>query len=170
MAIPITTIKKKELTAEESKRQKLDELQSLIAEQDHVINKILEITGELDDAGVFDALKAMVKAKDELAKIAVEQAGREPVTNLINHALNASGVVAAIDPEVTAKIGASVKSGLEEAELYRDNGHKVSIFELMGALNDPDTNRAIKFGLDFLKGMGKELGRDTRSDDVEKSP
>ncbi|MFC5587672.1 DUF1641 domain-containing protein [Sporosarcina soli] len=166
MAIPIKTIKKKELTAEESKRQKLDELQSLIAEQDHVFNKILEITGELDDAGVFDALKAMVKAKDELAKIAVEQAGREPVTNLINHALNASGVVAAIDPEVTAKIGASVKSGLEEAELYRDNGHKVSIFELMGALNDPDTNRAIKFGLDFLKGMGKELGRDTRSGDV----
>lgn len=165
MAIPITTIKKKELTSEEIKRQKLDELQSLIAEQDQVFNKILEITGDLDDAGIFDALKAMVKAKDELAKLAVEQAGREPVTNLINHMLNASSVVATIDPELTAKIGASVKNGFEEAELYRDNGKKVGILDLISALNDPDTNRAVKFGLDFLKGMGKELGRDTRSNE-----
>lgn len=170
MAVPIRTIKKKELTSEEIKRKKLDELQSLIAEQDQTFNKILEITGEMDEAGIFDALKAMVKAKDELAKIAVEQAGREPITNLINHMLNASGIVAAIDPEVTAKIGASIKGGLDEAELYRDNGHKVSIFELMGALNDPDTNRAIKFGLDFLKGMGKELGRDTSSRDSQNTP
>src|SRR6185437_14977362 len=112
MAIPITSINKKKLTPEEIKLQKLAELQSLIAEQDQAFNKILEITGELDDAGVFDALKAMIKAKDDLAKIAVEQAGREPVTNLINHAINASGVIASIDPEVTAKLGASVKSGL----------------------------------------------------------
>ena len=74
MAIPITSIKKKELTPEEIKQQKLAELQSLIAEQDQAINKILEITGELDDAGIFDALKAMVKAKDDIAKIAVDQA------------------------------------------------------------------------------------------------
>ena len=49
----------------------------------------------------------------------VDQASREPVTNLINHVMNASGVIASIDPEVTAKLAASVKSGLDEAELYR---------------------------------------------------
>ena len=160
MAIPITSIHKKVPTPEELKQQKLTELKSLIADQDQAFNKILEITGDLDDAGIFDALKAMVKAKDDLARIVVGQVGREPVTNLINHVMNASGVIASIDPEVTAKLGASVKSGLDEAELYRDNGQKVSILQLMTALNDPDTNRAIKFGLDFLKGMGKELGHD----------
>ncbi len=157
MAVPITLINKKELTPEEIKQKKLEELQSLIAEQDQALNKILEITGELDGAGIFDALKAMVKAKDDIAKIAVDQASRDPVTNIINHVINASGVIASIDPDVTAKLGASVKSGLNEAELYRENGQKVSIFQLMTALNDPDTNRAVKFGLNFLKGMGKEL-------------
>jgi uncharacterized protein YjgD (DUF1641 family) len=157
MAVPITFINKKELTPEEIKQKKLEELQSLIAEQDQALNKILEITGELDGAGIFDALKAMVKAKDDIAKIAVDQASRDPVTNIINHVINASGVIASIDPDVTAKLGASVKSGLNEAELYRENGQKVSVFQLMTALNDPDTNRAVKFGLNFLKGMGKEL-------------
>jgi uncharacterized protein YjgD (DUF1641 family) len=157
MAIPITSINKKKLSPEEIKQKKLEELQSLIAEQDQALNKILEITGELDGAGIFDALKAMVKAKDDIAKIAVDQASRDPVTNIINHVINASGVIASIDPDVTAKLGASVKSGLNEAELYRGNGQKVSIFQLMTALNDPDMNRAVKFGLNFLKGMGKEL-------------
>ena len=105
MAVPITSINKKELTPKEIKQNKLEELQSLIAEQDQALNKILEITGELDGAGVFDALKAMVKAKDDIAKIAVDQASRDPVTNIINHVLNATSVIASIDPNVTAKHG-----------------------------------------------------------------
>ncbi len=160
MAVPITSIKKKQRTPEEIKQEKLAELQSLIAEQDQALNKILEITGELDDAGIFDALKAMVKAKENLAKIAVDQASREPITNIINHVLNVSSVISAIDPAVTAKLAASVQSGLHEADLYKDNGQKVGVFQFMMALNDPDINRAAKFGLDFLKGMGKELGKD----------
>jgi uncharacterized protein YjgD (DUF1641 family) len=160
MAIPITSIKKKEHTPEEIKQRKLAELQSLIAEQDQALNKILEITGELDDAGIFDALKAMMKAKEDLAQIAVNQASREPVTNIINHVLHATGVISSIDPAVTAKLAASIKSGLDEAELYRGNGQKVGIYQVMTALNDPDINRAAKFGLNFLRGMGKELDND----------
>jgi len=157
MAAPITSIKWNELTPQEIKQNKLEEIQTLIAEQDQAINKVLEITGELDGVGVLDALKAMVKAKDDIARIAVEQASRDPVTNLINHVLNATSMISSIDPEVTAKLAASVKSGLHEAELYSGNGQRVSVFQLMTALNDPDTNRAVKFGLDFLKGMGKGL-------------
>lgn len=157
MAVPITSIKRNEQTPQEIKQNKLEELQTLIVEQDRALSKILEITGELDSAGVFDALKAMVKAKDDIAKIAVDQASRDPVTNIINHVLNASSVISSINPDVTAKLAASVKSGLNEAELYSGNGQKVSIFQLMTALNDPDTNRAVKFGLDFLKGVGKGL-------------
>ncbi|MFJ7932859.1 DUF1641 domain-containing protein [Sporosarcina sp. NPDC096371] len=160
MAIPITSIQKKERTPDEIKQEKLVELQSLMAEQDQALHKILEITGELDDAGIFDALKAMVKAKENLAKIAVDQASREPVTNIINHVLQASSVMSSIDPAVTGKLASSVKSGLDTANLHSHNGQKVGIIQLMTALNDPDINRAAKFGLDFLKGMGKELGKE----------
>ncbi|MBE1556685.1 DUF1641 domain-containing protein [Sporosarcina limicola] len=157
MATPITSIKEKERTPEEVQKERILELQSLIAEQEQSLNKILGITGELNNAGVLDAVAAMVKAKEDIAGIAVHQASREPITNLINNVMNATGVLTAIDPAVTAKLAASVQSGLHEAELYRGNNDKVSLLGLMKSLNDPDINRAIKFGLDFLKGMGKEL-------------
>jgi len=157
VAIPITSIKIKELTPEEIQQEKLLELQSLFAEQEQALNKILKITGDLDDAGVFDAVQAMLKAKEDITRIAVHQVSREPITNLINHLLNASSLLTVIDPEVTAKLTESVKSGLNEAELQSGNNEKIGVMTLMKSINDPDINRAIKFGLHFLKGMGKGL-------------
>ena len=157
MATPITSIKMKQQTPEEIQQEKLAELQSLLSEQDAAINKILDITGELDDAGILDAIQAMVKAKDEIAGIAVSQVSREPITNLIQHVLNASAGLTAIDPEVSAKLVESVKSGLNEAELHNRNNEAISTFDVLKSLKDPDINRAVKFGMNFLKGMGKSL-------------
>lgn len=157
MAAPITSIKLKEQTPEEIQQEKLLELQSLITEQKQAINKIFEITAELDDAGVLDAVKAMLVAKEDIAEIAVDQVSREPVTNLINHVMNVSGMLTNIDPGVTEKLAASVERGLNEAELYGGNNRAISVFELMKSLKDPDINRSIKYGLHFLKGMGKGL-------------
>lgn len=157
MAEPITSIKRIELTPEEQQQQKLKELQTLITEQQQALNKIVEITAELDNAGVLDAVNAMVKARDEIAGIAVTQASREPMTNLINNLLNMTGLLTTISPEITGNLKDSVAKGIEEAELYKGNGDKVSILQVMTALNDPHVNRAVKYGLDFLKGMGKGL-------------
>lgn len=157
MAAPITSIQQKERTPEEIQQQKLLELQSLITEQEQAINKILEITGELDDAGVFDAVKAMLGAKEKIAEIAVDQASRDPVTHLINNVMNTAGLLASIDPDVTAKLSASVKSGFDEAELHGQNNETLGVIDLMKSIKDPDVNRAIQFGLHFLRGMGKGL-------------
>ncbi|PSL36192.1 uncharacterized protein YjgD (DUF1641 family) [Planomicrobium soli] len=159
MATPITQITKRQLTPEEEKEKKLGELETLLVQQDQALNKILEITGELNDAGILDAVRAMVKARENLTGIAVHQASREPVTNLINNAMKAAAVVTTIDPNTTGRVMDSVKSGLDEAELHRDTPKKVGIFGLVKALRDPDVNRSIRFGINFLKGMGRELGR-----------
>jgi uncharacterized protein YjgD (DUF1641 family) len=46
---------------------------------------------------------------------------------------------------------------MNEGNEYVKTGKKVSALALIKALNDPDVNRAIGFGLHFLKGMGKAL-------------
>lgn len=157
MAIPITSIKKNERTPEEIEAEKLAQLQKQVAEQEQALKKILDITGELDAMGVIDAAQAMLHAKEKLAGIAVGQISREPITNLINQGLGAAGVFSSIDAEMTTKLMASVKKGLDEAELQNGNSEKIGVMALMKSLNDPDINRAIKFGLHFLKGMGKGL-------------
>lgn len=157
MAKPITSIHKYEPTKEESQQQKLEELQALLAEQEEAMNKILEITGELNNAGVLDAVQAMVKAKDDIAGIAVDQLSGDPAKNMIKNVLNASEILASIDPEVSKKLAESMKSGLQEAQLSSGNSQQIGLFDLMKSLKDPDINRAINYGLHFLKGMGKSL-------------
>ncbi|AQQ55131.1 DUF1641 domain-containing protein [Planococcus lenghuensis] len=157
MAAPITRIAKREPTSEEQKQQKLAELETLLTEQDEAINKILQLTGELNDAGILDAVNAMVKARDNITGIAVQQASRKPVTNLLNHLLNAAGALAAIDPAATAKLSQSVRRGLDEADRERQSDKKIGVFGMVKAVRDPDINRSIRFGVSFLKGMGKGL-------------
>lgn len=159
MATPITRINKKQLTPDELRLQRLFELESQVADQQQGLQKLLEITGELDKAGILDAVNAVVKARENLTEIAVHQAAREPVAMLINNVMNAAGALTAIDPATTAKLAASVQRGLSEAEAKGTANRKIGPFGLWKALRDPDVNRSIRFGMDFLKGMGKELDR-----------
>ncbi|MEK5644913.1 hypothetical protein BK138_25740 [Paenibacillus rhizosphaerae] len=156
MAQPISYIKKRELTEEEQKQQSLDQLTDSIAEHEQALEKAIGVLSELHGSGILEAAESLLKAKAKVAEIVLGQATRPEVTNMINNGMAAAGALAAIDPEQTAKVLGSVAKGLEEANQPQDK--KVTVFSLMNALKDPDVNRAIGFGLRFLKGMGKGLG------------
>lgn len=84
MATPITTIKKETKTAEQIKLEKIEELKELLAENEDAVSKTMTLMNELNDLGIFDAATSMLRAKEDIAKIALGQVSREPVTNLIN--------------------------------------------------------------------------------------
>lgn len=161
MAKPITSIQLKEQTTEERQAEKITELQTMVAAQQQALNKLVEITGELDDAGILDAVKASVKAKDDLTQIAVNQLSKEPILNLIKHVMNTSEALSSIDAETSTKLVEGLKSGLHQAELADGNNTEIGLLDLIRSLNDPDINRAVKFGMNFLKGMGKGLDEST---------
>lgn len=157
MAKPIKAIRKNMLTEEEKKKQSLDELTADLTDHDEALKKTLELVQELHDSGILEAVHAMLKAKKDIAKIAVDQATRKPVTNVINNLMGAAGVLSEMDPELTKKLLGSVSSGMDEAREYLKSPKKVGIFGLLKILFDPDINRVIGFGARFLKGMGKKL-------------
>lgn len=159
MAAPITSIKRTELTEMEIQQEKLAELQKMIAEQEESLQKIMEITGELHDIGALDALQAMLQAKEKITGIAVGQISREPVTNMLNNVMAAAGALTAIDPVTIQMLTKSAQRGLHEAEQGIEQNHKTSALQLLKSVNDPDINRALTFGLNFLKGMGKGLDK-----------
>lgn len=157
MATPITSIKKTRRTEMEVQREKLADLQKLLAEQEKSLQKIMEITGELHKIGALDALQAMLEAKEKIAGIAVGQVSREPVTNMLNNLLAAAGALTAVSPATVKQLTHSVQEGLQQAEQGVTEEQKTGVLQLMKSLNDPDINRALTFGLNFLKGMGKGL-------------
>ncbi|CAM3858619.1 DUF1641 domain-containing protein [Bacillus paramycoides] len=157
MAAPIQVIQKQELTEEEIKQQKLEDLKELLANNEDALNQMFNIVGELNDIGMLEAANSMLKAKEPIAKIVLSQVTREPVTNLINNMMGAAGALTELDPELTKKLVGSVLIGMDEGNQHLQNNKKIGILDLMKVLKDPDINRAIGFGLHFLKGMGKGL-------------
>jgi uncharacterized protein YjgD (DUF1641 family) len=157
MAQPISAVKKNMKTEEQIQHEKLVELQAQLAAKDEALKKVLDIIDELHHTGALEAGKAMLEAKDKIASIALGQASREPVTNMINNLMGAAGVLTKMDPEVTAKLLDSVVEGVRQGEDFVASDNKIGAFDLVKSLKDPDINRAIGFGLHFLKGMGQEL-------------
>lgn len=157
MAAPITSIRKQDQTEEEYAQQKLTDLQKLLANNEEALNSILNIVSELNDIGALEAANSMLRAKEQVAGIAVHQLSREPITNLINHLLSATDALANTDPDTVKKLTGSITAGIEEANEHLHSSKPMNMFDLLKVLKDPDINRAVRFGIHFLKGMGKEL-------------
>jgi uncharacterized protein YjgD (DUF1641 family) len=157
MAKPIKVIQKTELTEEQKKMQSLENLLSGVAQNEDSLLETLNLMQELHDSGIMDALGSLLKAKEKAAKIAVSQLTRQPVTNMINNAKAAGGILTELDPETTSKLAKSLTAGLKKAEQGLKADSKLGLFDLMMALKDPDINRALGFGFNLLKGMGEGL-------------
>lgn len=117
----------------------------------------MEIVRELHDSGILEAVHSMLKAKESIATIALGQATRKPVTNMINNLMEAAGMLTELEPEVTKKLLSSVAAGMNEAEEHLQSNKKIGTFDLLKVMHDPDINRAMGFGIHFLKGLGKGL-------------
>ena len=157
MAKPIKTIEKTELTEEQMKMHSLENLLSGVAENKDSLLETLNLLQELHDSGIMDALGSLLKSKEKAAKILVGQVSRKPVTNLINNAMAAGGILTELDPEITGKLAKSMKVGLQKAEEGLKADTKLGLFDLMKAMKDPDINRALGFGFNLLKGIGEGL-------------
>lgn len=157
MAVPITGIKKQQLTEEQLKEQKLDNLKELLSENEEAVNQVFSIMAELNDIGALEAAMKLLEAKEEVAHIALGQLTRKPVTNIINNLMGVAGALTELNPETTTKLIEGLNTGVDEASKALESNGKVSAFKLMKMINDPDVNRALNFGVHFLKGLGKGL-------------
>lgn len=157
MAAPITTIKKAQVTEEQLKEEKLENLKQLLSENEEMVNQVFTIMAELNDIGALEAATKLLEAKEEVAHIALGQLTRKPVTNIINNLMGVAGALTELNPETTTKLVEGLNTGLDEANKAVESDEKVSAFKLFKMLNDPDVNRAVNFGVHFLKGLGKGL-------------
>lgn len=157
MAAPITAIRKEDKSKEQMKLEKLEELKTLLAEQEAAVSKTMKLLGELNGLGVLDAADSMIGAKEDIAKIVLGQLSKEPAKNLMNTAIAAGGALSKAEPEVMGKLLESIVAGTKQGEDFLKSDKKTGVLDLLKAMNDPDINRAVGFGLQFLKGMGKAL-------------
>jgi uncharacterized protein YjgD (DUF1641 family) len=157
MAKPITKIEEPILTEKEKQDQSLEKVLQDLSQNTDGIKETIKLLQELHDSGILGAINNLVEAKEHVAKIAVGQMLRPPVTNALNNAMAAAGALTELDPEITQKLVGGLSKGLQRAgEGFKEN-KKVSIFDLVKLLRDPDVNRVLRFSIDLLKGLGEGL-------------
>jgi uncharacterized protein YjgD (DUF1641 family) len=157
MAKPTTKIVQPVLIEEEKRAKALEQVLSDTALNADGIRETIKLLQELHQSGILGAVVSLVEAKEEVAKIAVGQLVRPPVTKAINNAMAVAESLTELEPEMTKKLAGSLAKGLKKAEEGLRQDEKVGIFDLIKALQDPDINRAVSFGMNLLKGMGQGL-------------
>jgi uncharacterized protein YjgD (DUF1641 family) len=120
----------------DSQEEKIHSFQRLIAENEEALKQLMAIMKELRETDhLLETDFVKPQPKEEITEKAPNPFDREQKTRLIH----------------------SLTAGLAEANQHMEEDSKVKIFDLLQALDDPDVNRAIRYLIYFLKGLGKEL-------------
>lgn len=152
MAKPITVVAKND-----TKSESIEQLTEHAKKNSDGLKQAIDLVQELHESGILEAVVSFVQAKEKVAKIAVGQLNRPPVTTIINNAMAAAGALTEVDPALTKKLIGGLSNGLQKAEEGLKKGEKAGVMDLLKALKDPDINRTVLFGLNLLKGMGEGL-------------
>jgi len=157
VAKEITMIQKTVVTEEQKKQQVSEGLLQQLGENQQAIEETIHLLAQLQKAGLLDAAVSLLAAKEDVSKIAIEQLNREPVKNALNNVMGAGEALSSVDPEVTKQVTSSLVTGLQYATDELEKGRKTGVMDFFKVLRDPDINRAITFGFNFLKAFGQEL-------------
>ncbi|WP_202077739.1 DUF1641 domain-containing protein [Caldalkalibacillus salinus] len=160
MAKAISHIEKHEPTPAERQAMALDELLSLIAHNKEAITTTLDILKELQEAGVLDILKGMLRTRDKIGVIGVEQLNQPHMHRTIKNGINLFQLIGEIDPDQLNTILGAANKGMTHINTSPD---KVSKWQLIKSMNDPDVLSALSAMTGLLKGMGVELKKQQQS-------
>lgn len=157
MAEPISKIRRVEKTENQIKQDKITAIKDQIATDDVAFMEILELVKSLHQAGALDMLNSALKAKEDIATTFLNEARKEPATNAINNLMISSKLLTETKPEQTEQLLAGLANAQAKANESLKDDATLGLFGLARAMKDPDVNRALRYGLAFLKGVGQEL-------------
>ncbi|MDF2038428.1 DUF1641 domain-containing protein [Cytobacillus oceanisediminis] len=157
MAKPIHKVAEPILNEKDMQGQALEKVLRDLTQNADGIQEAIKLLQELHESGILEAVTSLVEAKEKIAKIAVGQMLRPPVTNAINNGMAAAGLLTELNPETTKILMEGLSKGLQKAEEGLQQNQKVGLFDLIKLTKDPDVNRAMGFGINFLKGLGEGM-------------
>lgn len=154
MARPITKIQKSEPTAEEKRNRALEDILDEVAANKEAMSEAVRFFSRMHESGWLSFFNAVLARQEELLRIAVKEANKPENTAILQNLLGLMQMIGKIHVDGLDEVTKRMNNGLQEAASAR-HGERVSAFQMLKALKDPEINRAIVFLLAFLKGVGK---------------
>lgn len=122
------------------------------------------IIDELEQAGVWRFLRALLEQRKPIAAMVMDKMDTEPTKRGLKNAVTLTMALGALPDGFGLTLMRAVQSGLHQAESasQSSDAEKMSIWQLMGMLKDPDVARAVHYLMGFLKGLGAHLDDPSR--------
>ncbi|MFD1708596.1 DUF1641 domain-containing protein [Siminovitchia sediminis] len=171
MAEPIKNIQFKPVNEEEQRQNDLKEIEdALIANKDAILD-LMKVIGHLKQRGVLDIANGLLGQGDKVLDIAVNLANMPENKNSLKNLMLLVGTIGMLNvtqlEPLLLKLNAGIARAAETAE--KEEG-KTSYIGMARALRDPEINRSITLLLEFLKGMGTDIGEFEKNDPTHITP
>lgn len=157
MAEPISTIRDTTKSPEELEKERLAQMKADIVEENSGFLEMVETVKLLQESGALEALNSAIKARGDITKTFLNEWRKEPMTNAINNMMISSKLLTDAKPEQTEQMIANLKNAARQAEESAKREEIMGMLAMMKALKDPDVNRALRYGITFLKEIGQTL-------------
>ncbi|MDA8205380.1 MAG: DUF1641 domain-containing protein [Thermaerobacter sp.] len=114
----------------------------------------------LQEAGVLRFVRALLEQRKPIAEKVMNKMDTDPTKRGLKNGLTLALGLGALPDGFGMTMITAIKQGLNRAQeaSHAPSADKMSIWQLMGMLKDPDVARAIHYIVGFLEGLGKALG------------
>lgn len=155
MAKPITDIEPIKISEAEQKQKDTEDILTALTNNKASVLEFLELLQHLHERGLLDFINGMLGQGDKVMGIAAREFNKPGISDSLDHMMNMVQMLGEIDMHKIKGLATNINEGMVYAEKNLEAGEKVSMFDLVKALKDPEINRAITALLSFLKGAGK---------------
>lgn len=161
MAKKIEQIEKHVPNKVEEKTAALNQMLEQMADNQKSLSVFLEIIEELHQAGVLDMIKGLLKTRDKVGVLAIQQLNQPDAHRMIKNGMSGVQMLSRINPDHLSTLMNGVTQGLEKSNDVEAKREPLSLWGMLRAMRDPDVNASLKTMLGFMQGMGKELNNKT---------
>ncbi|RSL32353.1 DUF1641 domain-containing protein [Salibacterium salarium] len=159
MAKAITQIDIEEKTEAEQKKQIHDDILNQIADNHDSIQTTLDIVEELQQAGILDMLKGLLRMREQIGSISIDKINQPSMHHLIKNSFHTIEFIGKVDPEELEKMMNGMINGMERLSKETEKTEDTGMWGLFKTMRDPHVLSALSYMTAFLNGFGEEMGK-----------
>ena len=164
MAKAIRSIEKKPTDGLEQQAEAVQEVLQAVTESKEALVVFLDILKEAHKAGVLDIIQGVLKAREDIGFIAFEQLNQPTMHHTIKNLVGIVEFLGKMEPNQLNRILNGIANGMEKMMDAKEEGKsQQGVWGLTKNLRDPDVNSTLYTAMEFMKGMGEVLRKDSSS-------
>lgn len=162
MAKAIRSIEKKmSIDPIEQQTEALQDVLQAVTDSKEAIVVFLDILKEAHQAGILNIVQGVLKARHEVGYLAIQQLNQTTMHHTIRNLMGVAEFLGKIEPDQLNRMLNGVANGLEKTTDLHETGKSPGIWGLTKELRDPDVNSTLTTAIEFMKGMGEVLRKDS---------